>query len=163
VEWTGKVLAFVGLQSTISQFPSQTECRPVHLLILFLYDALCGGGTLFRPWPERWAIGTITQRWLWRPLAMGDLGYGGPWLWGYWIEQGLTSPPTQYRLSGRQGYGGHASLLPAWHIPSRHLTPAIRLVLEGRTVGTCRLISPPECRVTHHPYFPGIAPAQPAP
>jgi len=22
----------------------------------------------------------------------------------YWIEQGLTSPPTQYRLSGRQFY-----------------------------------------------------------
>jgi len=22
-----------------------------------------------------------------------------------WIEQGLTSPPTQYRLSGRQFYG----------------------------------------------------------
>jgi len=28
------------------------------------------GELFFPPWPERWAIGTIMQRWLWRPLAM---------------------------------------------------------------------------------------------
>jgi len=32
------------------------------------------------------------------------LPYGKPEIGLDWIEQGLTSPPTQYRLSGRQFY-----------------------------------------------------------
>jgi len=39
-------------------------------------------------------------------------GNGLDWIGLDWIEQGLTSPPTQYRLSGRQFYRSHTHSQP---------------------------------------------------